>query len=93
MKSKAQAGEALHKVTIDVDVPNTMISDGAREQTGDNTYFKEVIKNCHIDTRTIEPYSPWQNQAENTLGIIKAKCKRRRIRRRIPKRCWDFGIV
>ena len=59
MKSKAQAGEALHKVTIDIGVPNTMISDGAREQTGDNTHFKEVIKRCHIDTRTIKPYSPW----------------------------------
>ena len=59
MKSKAQADEALHKVTIDIGVPNTMISDGAREQTGDNTHFKEVIKRCHIDTRTIKPYSPW----------------------------------
>ena len=93
MKSKAQAGEALHKITIDVGVPNTLISDGAGEQTGDNTYFKEVTKRCHIDTRLIEPYSPWQNQAENTIGIIKAKAKRRRIRRRVPKKCWDFGIV
>ena len=93
MKSKAQAGEALHKVTIDVGVPNTLISDGAGEQTGDNTYFKVVIKRCHIDSRLIEPYSPWQNQAENTIGIIKAKAKKRRIRRRIPKKCWDFGIV
>ena len=59
MKSKAQAGEAIHKVTIDVGVPSTMISDSAGEQTGNNTYFKEVIKHCHIDTRTIEPYSPW----------------------------------
>ena len=93
MRSKAQAGEALHKVTIDVGVPNTMINDGAGEQTGDNTYFKEVLKRCHIDSRNIEPYSPWQNQAENTIGIIKAKARRRRIRRRVPKRCWDFGIV
>ena len=58
MKSKAQAGETLHKVTTDVGVPNTMISDGAREQTRYNTYFKEVINSCHIDTRTIKPYYP-----------------------------------
>ena len=37
MRSKAQAGEALHKVTINVGVPTTMISDGAGEQTGNNT--------------------------------------------------------
>ena len=56
MKSKDQAGEALHKVTIDVGVPNTMISDGDREQTGDNTYFKEVTKKLsyrHKNYRTI----------------------------------------
>ena len=93
MRSKAQAGEALHKVTIDVGVPNTIISDSAGEQSGDKTHFKEVLKRCHIDSRNIEPYSPWQNKAENAIGIIKAKAKRRRIRRRVPKRCWDFGLV
>ena len=93
MKSKAQAGEAFHKATINVGVPNTIISDGAGEQTGGSTYFKEVVKRCHIDTRTTEPYSPWQNRAENAIGIIKGKSKRRRVRRRVPKRCWDFGRV
>ena len=93
MKSKAQAGEALHKVTKDVGVPNTIISDGAAEQTGPKTHFKQVMKKCHIDSRTTEPYSPWQNKAENSIGIIKGKAKRRRIRRQIPRRCWDFGIV
>ena len=93
MTSKKYAGEALHKVTIDVGVPNTLISDGAGEQTGDSTYFQEVVKRCHIDSRLTEAYSPWQNQAENTIGIIKSKAKRRRIRRRVPKRCWDFGLV
>ena len=48
IKSKAQASEALHKVTFDVGVPNTMISYGTREQTGDNIYFKE-----HKNHRTI----------------------------------------
>ena len=93
MKTKASAGEALQKITKDVGVPNTLISDGAREQTGDATKFKEVTKKLYIDTRTIEPFSPWQNQAENVIGIIKSKAKRRRIRRQVPKRCWDFGLV
>ncbi len=93
MRSKAQAGEALSKVTKDVGVPNIIISDGAKEETGDNTKFVEMMKKCNIDGRTTEPYSPWQNKAENTIGIIKGKAKRRRIRRRVPKRVWDFGIV
>ena len=63
MKSRASAGEALQKITKDVGVPNTLISDCAGEQTGDATKFKEVTKKLHIDTRTTEPFSPWQNQA------------------------------
>jgi hypothetical protein len=93
MKSKSQAGEALNKVTLNVGVPNCIISDGAKEETEDNMEFVKALKRCHIDNRTTEPYSPWQNKAENVIGIIKGKAKRRRIRRRVPKRCWDFGLV
>ena len=32
MKTKASASESLQKITKDVGVPNTLISDGAREQ-------------------------------------------------------------
>lgn len=85
MKSKSQASEALNKVTMDVGIPNCIISDGAREETGDSTNFRQTLKRCHIDYRTTEPYSPWQNKAENIIGIIKGKAQRRRIRRRVPK--------
>ena len=74
MKSKSSAGEALNKITIDVGVSNTIISDGD-------------------DQRNIEPYSPWHNQAKNTIGITKAKAMKGIIRIRVPKPCWDFGIV
>ena len=93
MKSKSQAGEALNKVTLNVGVPNCIISDGTKEETEDNTGFAKVLKRYHIDNRTTEPYSPWQNKAENAIGIIKGKAKRRRIRRGVLKRCWDFGLV
>ena len=93
MRSKSEAGEALQRVAMDVGVPNTIINDGAPEETGLNTKFMEIVKRFHIDSRTTEPYSPWQSRAEKTIGIIKGKAKRRRIRRNIPKRVWDFGIV
>ena len=80
-------------MTIDVGVPNCIISDGVKEESGDGTQFRQTLRRCHIDYRTTEPYSPWQNKAENIIGIIKGKAKRRRCRRRVPRRCWDFGIV
>ena len=39
-----------------------------------------------------EPCSPWQKSAENLIRIIKGKCKRRTVCRRIPKNCWSFGL-
>ena len=85
MKSKSQAGEALSKVTMDIGIPNCIISDGAKEESEGE--FRNEINRCHIDYRNTEPYSPWQNKAENIIGIIKDKAKRRRVRRRVPRRC------
>ena len=84
MESKGQAGEALHKVTSDVGIPNTLISDGAGEQTGANTLFRQECKRLHIDSRQTKPYSPWQNRAKNAIVIINGKAKRRCISRRVP---------
>lgn len=93
MRSKSLAGEALNIATRDVGIPNVIIRDGASEQVGPNSDFSKVVRNCRIDARNTEPYSPWQNKAEGMIGIIKGKAKRRRIRRNVPQRVWDFGLV
>ena len=45
-----------------------------------------------MKVQTTDPYSPWQNKAENVIMIIKGKAKRRIVQRNIPKRVWDFGM-
>ena len=42
---------------------------------------------------TTEPYPPWQNRVEGMIKILKRKAKCRRIRMRVPKDVWDFGLV
>ena len=93
MKSKAEAGEKLHVFCKDVGIPNELHMDNAPEMIGPNSLFQKVCKEKMINCSTIEPHSPWQNKCENIIGVIKTKAKGRRIRRRIPKQLWDFGIV
>ena len=93
MESKDKAGETLKSIVRDVGIPNTIISDNAPEQTGKNSTFQQTCRKYNIEARSTEPYSPWQNKAEGNIKIVKDKAKRRRIRRQVPKRVWDFGIV
>ena len=93
MTTKAHAGDALNCVTRDIGIPNTLISDNAGEQDGKDTEMQECVRRCKMDYRTTEPYSAWQNRAEGLVKLVKSKAKRRRIRRRVPQRVWDFGMV
>ena len=93
MESKSEAGQALNALTRDIGVPNTIIRDGSLEQAGKATEFTKTMKRFNIESRTTEPYTPRQNRAENVIGIIKGKAKRRRVKRNVPRRLWDYGIV
>ena len=46
-----------------------------------------------MEVWTTKPYYPWENKSESVIKIIKGESKRRRVRRNIPKRFWDFGTV
>ena len=46
-----------------------------------------------MKVQTTDPYSPWQNKAENVIMIIKGKAKRRRVQSNKPKRFWGMGMV
>ncbi len=93
MKSKSKAGDQLIELTHDVGIPNELIMDGAREQTGANTTMMKEIRRLKIKWHTTEPHSPWQNKAENAIGIIKSKHHNRMVRRKVPKIFWDFGVI
>ena len=91
--SKAQAGEALDSFAATVGVPNVMVTDGAMEQTGPNSHFQKSLKRMGVLHKTTEPYSQWQNRAEAGIHDIKKKWSRRMIRKGVPRKLWDYGIV
>ena len=91
--SKAFAGLTLDALTETVGVPNKLIYDGSQEQIGPKSHFQKSMRKHHIQGHQTEPYSQWQNRAEDSVRELKRRWKRRMIKRRAPKRVWDFGFV
>jgi len=92
MRTKSEAGSQLLNLIQQVGVPNELHRDGAPEMGG-NSEFMKICREYRIKSTFTEPYSPWQNKCENTIGVLSKKVKARRDRRRIPKCVWDYHIV
>ena len=69
MKSKAHAFHALDRFLHDVGIPSELLTDGAKELIF--TEWGATCKRHKIHQNVTEPYSPWQNPAELSGGIIK----------------------
>jgi hypothetical protein len=75
MPTKADAGRALQVLAEDVGVPNHLVVYGAKEETGANTDFMKSVRWLKMRIRNSEPYSPWQNRCETTIGLLKKQWK------------------
>jgi hypothetical protein len=90
MDSKSKAGLALCSFSDEVGIPDTLIFDGALEQCGPQTEFMQFIRRNHVNWQNTEPYSHWQNRAEDQIREIRKKWRALRQRRMIPFRLWDY---
>jgi hypothetical protein len=75
----------------DVGIPSQLHTDGAQEMTQGK--WKETVKDCQIVQTVAEPYSPFQNRAEKTVGELKKDTRREISRKRAPKCLWDYAAV
>ena len=91
--SKSLTGLTLGNLTKNIGIPNTIIYDRYPEQVGPNSEFQKTMRKCKIRGYQCEPYSQWQNTAEDSIQGLKRIWKRRMINRRDPKLVWDFGMV
>ena len=60
---------------------------GAREQAMGK--FKHKTRQADWHVKQTEPYSPWQNEAENTIRELKKGAGRKLIKFNSPKKLWD----
>ena len=91
--TKADAGYCLEEFIDDVGIPSNLRFDGAREHLGPNTPFMKTIKRNHISWNVVEPYSHWQNRAEDMIKKLKLRWKSTRRRTGCSPRLWDYGMV
>jgi hypothetical protein len=91
MDSKAKAGEALRVFCEEFGVPDKLTFDGSKEQNGKNTEFMKQIRKNDIDYHTIEPERHNQNPAEGVIREIRRKWLRTMVRKRVPRKFWDYG--
>ena len=90
MKLKSQAHETLSAFIHEVGIPSSLNSDDAKELM--HGKFKELCKEYHIPCTYTEPYSPWQNRAENAIRELKRHVRRKMSANRVPARLRDFCV-
>ena len=65
MPTKGTAHETLSHLLKQDGCLNYIIMDGSKEQTLGK--FKKKVNEADIWVKQIEPYSPWSNQAEQSI--------------------------
>jgi len=86
MKRKSDAVDALDLLFHREGVPPKMIMDGSKEQTQGK--FKKHCRLANVHIKQIEPYSPWQNDAESAIRELKRGSGRKMVRAGAPKPLW-----
>ena len=86
MKKKSNAADALDLLLHREGAPPKMIMDGSKEQTQGR--FRKTLSKANVHVKQIEPYSPWQNEAEGTIRELKRGSGRKMVRAGAPKPLW-----
>ena len=93
MPTKDHTGRSLRVFSEDVGVPNYIVVGGAKEQTGPNSAFMKTVRQLKMKIRNTEPYSPWQNRCDMTIGILKKRWKQTIARKNVNQQIWDYALV
>ena len=92
MDKKSKAGDALRLFCAEFGIPDRLTFDGSKEQTGTGTEFMKQIRKNDIDYHVTEPDRHNQNPAEGVIREIRKKWFRVMVRKRVPRRLWDYGM-
>jgi hypothetical protein len=92
MVRKADAGLALNSFIIEFRVPEDLTIDGSKKQNSKGTEFMESCRRNKIQVTRTEPERPNQNPGEGVIREVRRRCFRTMIRKRVPRKLWDYGI-
>ena len=73
--------------------PDHLTYDGAAVQVGTNTSFMDTVIQAEINYRVSAPRRPNKNPSEGSIREVKQGLYRVVLKKRVPKRLWDFGLA
>ena len=91
MKSKSHAHHSLDRFLHEVGIPVEILTDGALELI--KTEWGKLCQKHRIRQITTEPYTPWQNPAELSGGLVKRKMRHLMKTKLTPIVLWDYCWV
>jgi hypothetical protein len=92
MATKRLAGMALKEFITELGVPDEMTIDGSKEQNSKGTEFMKTCRKHDIRITRTEPERSNQNPAEGVIREVRRKWFRIMIRKRVPRKLWDYGV-
>jgi hypothetical protein len=93
-KSSEHIAQMLREFIDDVGIPNILICDLATEQVGTHTPMMKEIRLLRIKLHSAEKGRSVQNhQAELEIQEVNRRWKARMVKRQVPSRLWDYGII
>jgi hypothetical protein len=94
LDSKSKVAQALTEFADNVGIPDSLLSDGAPEGIGPKTDFMKEVNRLKIRLRRSEAGRSNQNYAaERENGELKKRWRNRMLKRKVPPRLWDYGLV
>lgn len=88
-----ELGHALQDFIHDFGAPEHLTFDGHKSQVSSNTLFMKTIRKYNISHHVAAPRRPEQNPAEKGIHGIKSRWYRIMMKRNVPRRLWDYGLI
>ena len=92
MEKKATTGQALKQFIADFGIPDQLVCDGAAEQVGKRTEFRNVVHKHDINLHVTEPHCHKKSKVEGIICEIQKQWFWVMLKKRVPKQLWDYGI-
>jgi hypothetical protein len=86
-------GQTLKDLINEIGKPSKLLMDGAQVQTGTHTTFMKIIRQYSFNYHISEPYRHNENPVEGNIRELKKRWYRIMVKRAVPKRLWDYGLV
>ena len=85
-------GQTLNDFIHEWGILDTLVFDGAKVQTGQNTLFMKIVREANINYHVSEPRRPNQNPLEAAIQEVKKCLYRFMLKKRVPRRLWNFAL-